>query len=37
VEDSELIEAARKHLTDWHARHGDYEEASHHDPEVVKV
>ena len=37
VEDAELIEAARKHLTDWHAHHAEDEEAVLPDPELVKA
>ena len=37
VEDAELIEAARKHLTDWHAHYEDEEEACRPDPEVVEA
>jgi hypothetical protein len=32
MEDAELIEAARKHLADWHARHGEGDEASRPSP-----
>ena len=37
VEDDELIEAARKHLSDWHARHDDQEETSLPDSRVVQA
>ena len=37
VEDAELIEAARKHLSDWSAHHGDDNEASRSDCEVARA
>jgi hypothetical protein len=37
VEDAELIEAARKHLADWHAHHSDGGEASRPDLEMASA
>ena len=33
VEDSELVEAARKHLSDWYAHRGEGDEAARPDTE----
>jgi hypothetical protein len=37
VEDVELIEAARKHLADWSARHGDDGEADRSEREMARA
>ena len=35
VEDAEFVEAARKHLADWYASHGQSADASRPDPALA--
>ena len=37
VEDAEFVEAARKHLADWRASHGEPEGTPRPDPSLARV